>query len=166
METNMSMANESEMTRPMTTEEQAQMLDEEADFYVRYNGGNADEHRWVQSLRGGADRLRRSLVTAQEMSAVYAANRILLNRADRTEEAECTLAAAVRERDTLRETNTRLNRRLSIAEAAVDLKVEDFEKRSKRALRAHYFEQGREFGRGERDTIAAALAEFNRKRVI
>ena len=95
METNMRTADESGRTRPMTTEEQAQMLDEEADFYVRYNGAKADEHRWVQSLRGGADRLRRSLVTAQEMSAVYAENRMLLNRAERTEEAECAMAGAV-----------------------------------------------------------------------
>ena len=81
------MADES-MTRPMTPAQQAQMLDEEADFYVRYNGAKSDEHRWVQSLRAGAVSLRQSVADAQAMSNLLAANRILLNRAERTEQAE------------------------------------------------------------------------------
>ena len=66
------MADES-MTRPMTPAQQAQMLDEEADFYVRYNGAKSDEHRWVQSLRAGAVSLRQSVADAQAMSNLLAA---------------------------------------------------------------------------------------------
>lgn len=59
--------------------------------------------------------------------------------------------------DEARATNTRLNRRVTLAEAAVDQKVESFEQRSKRSLRAHYFNRGREYGRAE--GIAAANAD-------
>ena len=69
---NNSRADES-LTRPMTTAQQAQMLDEEADFYVKYNGEKANEHRWVQSLRAGAVSLRASVAHAQEMSNLLSA---------------------------------------------------------------------------------------------
>jgi hypothetical protein len=42
----------------------------------------------VQSLRAGAVSLRQSVADAQAMSNLLAANRILLNRAERTEQAE------------------------------------------------------------------------------
>lgn len=44
-----------------------------------------------------------------------------------------------------RETIARLNRRCQLAEAAVDAKVENFEKRSQKALRAFYFQRGVDF---------------------
>lgn len=42
----------------------------------------------------------------------------------------------------------RLNRRCQTAEAALSMRVEQFEQRSKGALRNHYFDRGRECERG------------------
>lgn len=61
-------------------------------------------------------------------------------------------------------TNKRLNRRAQLAEAAVNTKVEDFEKRSKRALRGYYYEMGKIVGEAERTALTARLAQLEQER--
>lgn len=58
-----------------------------------------------------------------------------------------------------RETIKRLNRRCQLAEAALEQKVETFEQRSKRALRAYYYNMGREDHDGKIAALTHELAK-------
>ena len=87
-----------------------------------------------------------------------------------THPAENTSAAPAVERiatsselEEARATIKRLNRRCQLAEAAVEAKVEDFEKRSQKHLRAYYFAMGKEVAEQEVAGLTTRLAALEQR---
>lgn len=108
----------------------------------------------------GILRLLCERTTALKMSIPVRADdddMVLARAADLLDAMSAALAAVTAERDALRETTTRLNRRATNAEAALRVKVEDFNKRaSGRVVRSCVFRLNEQL-QAEVDRLQAAL---------